>query len=1193
MSFMERAPRRLLRFASWVLLLCVCAWAPAPRAQSGESGEWRGHLLETNGWFVCFVDGNGKIKCPGNDPQIAGAWPDKVFQSVANGEWGVCGLGVDGQAVCRSGSYQAGTMPSGQWRMLSIGAWGGCGIRPEGNIDCWGGWTGLASGIPADGPFLSVAVGDHDACALRADGTLACWNERLSMDPDFGPPPPDHYLKVDIGPTLACAVRSDGVIACWGPFRDRGDAVPPGGDYVDVSVGSSHACGLRVDGEVVCRGSTRLYGTPYAMTSPQGRFAEITSTYDRACGRRVDGIVTCWGEEVSDAMLIGYGGASLTRMSTGGGEVCVLDADDHPHCFGERSALVPPPGRYLQLSLASDSACGIDLHQRVRCWGAPLGPTPMIPLSSIAVSTMHACGVGLDERLVCWGTDSIGLGDVPQGNYRSVVTGNDYGCALSTAGSVTCWGTNPPASSAPVGAGFSGLYAGNRTACASRESGVLECWGDVPDWYRTEWIFGQESVVIGDHFLCWLSQGDIFCHADPATGLPIVHGGNMSAFAGTGDTLCTIDDAARVVCEGSLSLEAWIHTLRAGRGQLAAGAAHTCSSDAAGSIDCWGDGSRSQTTPTMDEAGRIDANGDHTCATDGTGLLHCWGDPARGANLTPPGLQVRDLAVGQFGGCGIDKHAAAVCWGWNANGQANPPPQLFRHVATGLNHSCGVVDDGTLACWGYAADGQTVAPAGTYLTVDVGERHSCAIAADGRLRCWGLDSEGQSSPPQGDATYVALSVGAFHACAIRSDGALACWGRNDRGQSSPPDGRFVSVAAGGAHTCAIRDSGGRVCWGDGDSGQAPSLSLGPDALAPAAARYGGQYEVQFTLNAGEGYVPPSPVFRIVHGDLVGSQVLAEDGRLLLYTTDTSRLYRFTVEARDANGFAATRDYVLQVGPSTDDTPPVIGVSISGPLGDNGWYVGDVHVAWTVDDPESGIVDITGCLDQTQTSDAAYSVPCRATNRAGLSRDEWQPIKRDTTPPIINAWYWPQSAPNANGWFNEPEHVRYRCSDQTSGTTDPCPPDADFLTDGVHVPPSHTVRDKAGNVASTPQTLIRIDTTPPVLDAVMPPGELPVGATHDYHASATDALSGVASVSCTPVDTSPYDGGPGGPERQARCTAIDLAGNAAVISSTYIVVAPAPDAGADARARRVQAGSPRGKGVRLLRRGSGTQHKRAR
>lgn len=1163
MLFMERAPQRLSRFASWALLLCICAWAPAPRAQSGEGGEWRGRLLETNGWFVCLVDGDGKIKCPGNDPQIAGAWPDKMFQSVANGDWGVCGLAADGQAVCRSWSLHSGTPPSGQWRKLSVGVWGGCGVRPQGNIDCWGGWTGLASGIPTDGPFLSVAAGDHDACALRVDGTLACWNERLSMDPDFGPPPPGHYLKVDIGPTLACAVRSDGIIACWGPFRDRGDAIPPGSDYVDVSVGIDHACGLRVDGEVVCRGSTQLYGTTYAMPSPQGRFAEITSTYDRACGRRVDGIVTCWGEEVSDAMLIGYGGASLTRMSTGGGEVCVLDVGGHPQCFGERPMLAAPPGRYLQLALGPDSGCGIDLHHRARCWGQPLGPTPEIALSSITVSAMHACGVGLDERLVCWGADSIGLGDVPQGDYRSVVTGNDYGCALSTAGSATCWGTNPLASGAPVGTGVSGLYAGNRTACATRESGVLECWGDVPDWYRTEWIFGPESVVIGDHFLCWLSQGDILCHADPATGLPIVHGGYMSAFAGTGDTLCTTDDTARVVCEGSLSLETRVRTLRAGRGRLAAGASHTCSVDAAGSIDCWGDGSRSQTTPTMDEASKIDANGDHTCATDGTGLLHCWGDPAHGANLTPPGLQVRDLDLGQFGGCGIDKHASAVCWGWNANGQASPPPQLFRHVATGLNHSCGVVDDGTLACWGYAADGQTAAPAGTYLTVDVGERHSCAIAADGRVRCWGLDSEGQASPPRDNATYVALSVGTFHACAIRSDGTLACWGRNDHGQSSPPGGRFVSVAAGGAHTCAIRDSGGRACWGDDDSGQAPSLSIGPDALAPAAAQYGGQYEVQFTLNAGEGYVPLNPVFRIVQGDLVDSQVLAEDGRLLLYTSGQNRVYHFTVEAWDANGFSATRDYVLQIGPSIDTTAPVIGVSISGPMGNDGWYIGDVHLAWTVDDPESGVVNVTGCLEQTRTSDTAEYVQCSATNRAGLSRNEWQQIKRDTTPPSINAWYWPQSAPNENGWFNVPQHVRYSCSDQTSGTFDPCPPDADFPSEGVHVPASYTVRDKAGNVASTSQTPIRIDWTQPVLEAVMPPSELPVGATHDYHASATDALSGVASVSCTPVDTSPYDGGPGGPERQARCTAIDRAGNAAVISSTYTVVAPVSPAGAKA------------------------------
>ena len=1141
--------------ALWAAVLCV-SWCVGPVNAGDVDG--RGRVLDTNDGFPCIVGVQGEVHCPGNDLGTEGPWPGQSFVSVATGDWGDCGLHADGEAVCRSGLYQPGTWPSGRWRQLAVGTWGGCGTRPDGSLGCWGALSGLAQTLPTDGPFLSVSIGDHDACALRTDGTLACWNERLSGDPDFGAPPAGRFLRVDVGPNRICALRSGGSLACWGPDGGDADVVPVGSDFVDVSVGAFHVCALRIDGEVVCGGTTRRYGTPVAMPSPPGRFTLITSRGDRACGRRADGSFTCWGDGIPEQALQAYrhvDGTPLSRMSAGGGEVCVLDPDAHAHCVGTRPALAAPPGRYLELALAADRACGIDLQQRAQCWGASLGPVPPAPMASIAVAGQHACAVGVDERLVCWGSDGIGQGAVPEGAHRRVVTATDYACALSTAGTVACWGTNPLVSGIPVGNGFTRLYAGDRMACAARDGQALQCWGDVRSWMRLDMIAEFDDVAIGDRFLCWLVPGDVVCKGDPAAGVPLLPSGIFTAASAFADTLCAVDDTARVACVGAQPLQAQVATRRAGLERLAAGTSHTCGLDDAGTLRCWGRDNLGQTSPVADEALAIDANGDHACAITATGTLRCWGDGQRDANLPPPGLQVRDVDVGQFGGCGIVATGDVRCWGWNANGQASPPAGAFRRVATGLNHGCGVRDDSTLACWGYAADGQTVAPAGTYLTVDVGERHSCAIAGDGRLRCWGLDSEGQSTPPADDARYVALAVGPFHACAIRGDGTLACWGRNDHGQATPPVGRFVTVAAGGAHTCAVRDDGTRACWGDNGAGQAPSLSFTPATLPPAAGGYGNPYEAQFTVAGSGGYVPRNPRFRMVDAGQLDPAVLSEDGHLFLYTYDDHALYRFTVEVRDANGFVARREYALQVGPSADTTPPEIDVSISGPMGDNGWYIGDVGIAWQVDDRESGIVDAVGCGPLTITSDVVAFVSCTAVNRAGVSRSESHYIRRDATPPQIFVWYWPESAPNANGWYRTPEHARFACDDLTSGTLDPCPPDADFLTEGVHIPPLRTVRDRAGNIATTSQAPIRIDWTAPLLDAVMPPSQLPAGTVHDYHATASDALSGVDSLVCTPVDSTPYQGQPGGPERIAQCTATDRAGNATVIRSTYTVVAP--------------------------------------
>ncbi len=1079
--------------------------------------------------------------------------------------WGrMCAVRVDGEAVCRSASGSpVPEAPAGPWRMLATGFDETCGVRMDGSLTCWGDVPQLAAAAPTDGPFRSVSISSDVGCALRTDGALACWTAGLYGDFPIDRSPPGRFLKVEVSSLHACALRSDGRILCWGLDVDGGNQAPESDDFIDLSVGAYHACGLRVDGTVVCWGGTRYSGTPRPMPSPRGEFTELASGYAQACGRRRDGAVDCWGESVFLEGVTGLG-VPLTRLVMGGGTVCALDPEGIAHCLDAESPLVPPPGRYLDVSLGRDRGCGVDVDHRIRCWGESLGPVPVDPMHAISVGKAHACGLADDDRIVCWGDDSAGQTQVTPGRYRSVLAGDDYSCGLSVEGIVVCWGSDPLVTRLPVGGGFTRLYGGDAILCAGRDEALPECWNSAGSLSVPFTAYHYSDAVVGDTFVCWRLWHGVECMGTAQPASQKYSYDDVVSLAASGADVCSLHADGFITCRGREYSVRGLRAVPAGAGRLVAGANHTCNVDVAGGVDCWGDDAKGQRDVPVIMGSIAGAGGDHACATDRGNMLHCWGDDQRDANLPPPGLQVRDVDVGVFGGCGIERSGDVTCWGWNANGQASPPAGVFRHVATGLNHGCGVRDDGTLACWGYEADGQTNAPAGTYLTVDVGERHSCAIAGDGRLRCWGLDSEEQSTPPTADARYVALAVGAFHACAIRAEGTLACWGRNDHGQAVPPAGRFVSVAAGGAHSCAVRDDGTRACWGDNGAGQAPSLSLAPATLPPAVGGYADLYEAQLTVDASGGYVPRNPMFRIVDGGDLPPDLLSQEGHLIFNTYQPHAFYRFTVEVRDANGFVATRDYTLQVGPSADATPPDIGATISGPMGDNGWYNGDVEIAWQVDDRESGIVDTTGCDARTVTSDFVSTLTCVAVNRAGVSRSESRYIKRDATPPWIFVWYWPEPAPNENGWYKAPQHAHFACNDQTSGTVDPCPPDADFLTEGVHVPPLYTVRDKAGNVASTPQTPIRIDWTAPLLDAVMPPSELPVGATHDYHASASDALSGLDSLVCTPVDTTPYQGEPGGPaERIAQCIATDRAGNTTALRSTYTVVAPVSPAGAKA------------------------------
>ncbi|MEZ4705582.1 MAG: Ig-like domain-containing protein [Caldilineaceae bacterium] len=86
----------------------------------------------------------------------------------------------------------------------------------------------------------------------------------------------------------------------------------------------------------------------------------------------------------------------------------------------------------------------------------------------------------------------------------------------------------------------------------------------------------------------------------------------------------------------------------------------------------------------------------------------------------------------------------------------------------------------------------------------------------------------------------------------------------------------------------------------------------------------------------------------------------------------------------------------------DTTPPVITYTLDGTLGDNGWYISDVAVTWTVTDSESAITGTSGCTGAGITNDTANALfTCVAISEGGRSAVS-VPVKRDATPPTANA-----------------------------------------------------------------------------------------------------------------------------------------------------------------------------------------------
>ena len=106
---------------------------------------------------------------------------------------------------------------------------------------------------------------------------------------------------------------------------------------------------------------------------------------------------------------------------------------------------------------------------------------------------------------------------------------------------------------------------------------------------------------------------------------------------------------------------------------------------------------------------------------------------------------------------------------------------------------------------------------------------------------------------------------------------------------------------------------------------------------------------------------------------------------------------FELQDADSNG----------IGDGCDATPPAITPNVTGTLGGNGWYTGNVQVSWSVTDAESAVSDQTGCGTQTVTADTGgVTFTCEATS-AGGTNSQSVTVKRDATAPTLN----PAVAPN--------------------------------------------------------------------------------------------------------------------------------------------------------------------------------------
>lgn len=167
--------------------------------------------------------------------------------------------------------------------------------------------------------------------------------------------------------------------------------------------------------------------------------------------------------------------------------------------------------------------------------------------------------------------------------------------------------------------------------------------------------------------------------------------------------------------------------------------------------------------------------------------------------------------------------------------------------------------------------------------------------------------------------------------------------------------------------------------------------------------------------------------------------------------------------------------------AADTTRPVIVPTLTGTLGANGWYRGNVVLAWSVTDPESAVSRKTGCGNVTISADTAgVTYTCSATSAGGSSSSPVT-IKRDATLPAVTVT---RPAAAASYKMGQAVLAAYTCSDARSGLLSCVGPVAagaaiDTATMGAK---TFTVAgtDNAGNVRNVTVNYTVTDATPPVV-----------------------------------------------------------------------------------------------------------------
>jgi hypothetical protein len=181
-------------------------------------------------------------------------------------------------------------------------------------------------------------------------------------------------------------------------------------------------------------------------------------------------------------------------------------------------------------------------------------------------------------------------------------------------------------------------------------------------------------------------------------------------------------------------------------------------------------------------------------------------------------------------------------------------------------------------------------------------------------------------------------------------------------------------AAGGAGTIISRG------WMDPENRTAINLT---EPVTP-----GTMYRLNFDMQPKDSVVAA--------GRQLGIVLLSSDRE---YTIRPAPGTQLTVDVGQSSATLPVVGGAKALAEATGVTAPGIAFTLDppAPTGDNGWYTGDVSLAWQIADNGAKVTK-SGCADQTFKSDGEFARFCTATNVVGSTGPVSAAIKRDARAP---------------------------------------------------------------------------------------------------------------------------------------------------------------------------------------------------